>query len=94
MKRMNLGYAVGSAVLAASFAVPAAAAQKAPTERCYGVAKAGENSCAAANGTHSCAGMSKTSYDGQEYKDVPKGTCAQMSGSLTPFKGVNPKIKG
>jgi uncharacterized membrane protein len=94
MKRVNLGYAVASAVLASSFGLPAVAAEKAPTERCYGVAKAGENSCASANGVHSCAGMSKTAYDGQEYKDVPKGSCEQMSGSLKPFKGVNPKIKG
>jgi uncharacterized membrane protein len=85
---------IGAVVIAAALASAAQAADKTPTEKCYGVAKAGENSCASANGTHACAGMGKTAYDGQEFKDVPKGTCAQMSGSLTPFKGVNSKIKG
>ena len=84
---------ITAAVLAAALATAAQAADKTPTEKCYGVAKAGENSCASANGSHSCAGMGKTAYDGQEFKDVPKGTCGQMSGSLKPFKGANPKIK-
>ena len=84
---------ITAAVLAAALATAAQAAEKTPTEKCYGVAKAGENSCASANGSHSCSGMGKTAFDGQEFKDVPKGTCAQMNGALKPFKGVNPKIK-
>ena len=28
-------------------------------EKCYGIAKAGKNDCAAANGSHSCAGQAK-----------------------------------
>ncbi|TAL04695.1 MAG: DUF2282 domain-containing protein [Rhodospirillaceae bacterium] len=63
-------------------------------EKCFGIAKAGENSCAAKNGNHSCAGQSKTSYSGQEFKAIPAGTCDKMMGSLTPFDGMNPKIKG
>ena len=80
---------VGSAAFAAQ-----AADEKAPTEKCYGVSKAGENSCAAANGSHSCAGQSKAAYSGQEFKAVPKGSCEQMSGSLKPFDGMNQKVKG
>jgi len=97
---MNTPKVVGSkllsaVVLAASVAAAAQAAEmhKASQDKCYGITKAGENNCAAV-GVHSCAGMTKATYDGQDFKDVPKGTCEQMNGSLTPFKGVNPKIKG
>jgi uncharacterized membrane protein len=67
---------------------------KADREHCYGIAKAGENNCASANGKHSCAGQAKVNYSGQEFKEVVKGTCEQMMGSITPFEGVNTKIKG
>ena len=70
----------------------AAEMQKASMDKCYGVAKAGENNCAAIG--HSCAVMTKADYDGQDFRDVPKGTCEQMKGSTTPFKGQNPKKKG
>ena len=57
-------------------------------EKCYGVAKAGENDCMAGPGT-SCAGTSKVDYDGKAWKEVPKGTCVTIQtpkgpGSLTP----------
>ena len=57
-------------------------------EKCYGIAKAGENDCKAGAGT-SCAGTSKMDYQRDAWKHVPKGTCEGMStpkghGSLTP----------
>ncbi|WP_157669782.1 DUF2282 domain-containing protein [Chitinibacter sp. SCUT-21] len=52
-------------------------------EKCFGVAKAGANDCAA-NG-HSCAGMAKKDRDGKEWKLVAKGSCLAMKGSLTPL---------
>lgn len=87
---------VSAVMTAASLAAQSQAAEmhKASQDKCFGVAKAGENNCAAAAGAHSCAGMSKANYDGQDFKDVPKGTCEKMNGSTTPFKGANPKIKG
>src|SRR4051794_34342517 len=36
-------------------------------EKCYGVSKAGQNSCATASGSHSCAGQSAKDNDGQEW---------------------------
>ncbi|MDZ5650433.1 DUF2282 domain-containing protein [Nitrospirillum sp. BR 11828] len=57
-------------------------------EKCYGIAKAGENSCASAAGTHDCGALSKVDYDGQEFLDVDKGTCRAMGGKLKPFKGI------
>ena len=58
------------------------------TEKCYGVALAGKNDCAAGAGT-TCAGTSKVDYQGNSWKAVPKGTCTAMktpkgNGSLTP----------
>ena len=60
----------------------------APQEKCYGIAKAGQNDCAAGAGT-TCAGTSKVDYDGKMFKDVAKGTCVTIKtpngmGSLTP----------
>ena len=54
-------------------------------EKCYGVAKAGKNDCAA-NG-HACAGQSKTSGDPGEWITVPAGTCERLiDGSTEPKK--------
>ena len=60
----------------------------AATEKCYGVALAGKNDCAAGAGT-TCAGTSKVDYQANSWKAVPKGTCVAMktpkgNGSLTP----------
>lgn len=49
-------------------------------EKCYGIAKAGQNDCANLSGTHSCAGQSKVSDAPDEWKYVVKGTCASMKG--------------
>ncbi len=59
-------------------------------EKCYGVSLAGKNDCAAGPGT-SCAGTSKADYQGNAWKNVPKGTCASIktpkgTGSLMPIK--------
>jgi len=49
-------------------------------EACYGVAKAGENHCANLSGTHSCAGSATSDNSPEEWKMVPKGTCAKLGG--------------
>lgn len=58
---------------------PAQAAEE--KEKCFGIAKAGQNDCASAFGTHSCAGQSKVDMDKMEWKYVPKGTCKDMKGA-------------
>jgi uncharacterized membrane protein len=63
--------AMTAALAAASMAAPAQAASK---EKCFGVALAGQNDCAAGAGT-SCAGTSTSNYDGKHWKYVPAGTC-------------------
>jgi uncharacterized membrane protein len=61
--------------LAAALSATAAAAQEG--EKCFGVALAGQNDCAAGEGT-TCAGTSKVDYQGNAWKLVPVGTCATM----------------
>jgi uncharacterized membrane protein len=56
------------------------AAQDKGKEKCYGIAKAGQNDCANLSGTHSCAGQSKVDNDPGEWKYVAKGTCKDMKG--------------
>jgi uncharacterized membrane protein len=53
-------------------------------EKCYGVAKAGQNDCANATGTHACSGQSKKDNDPNDWKYVAKGTCTQMGGKMAP----------
>jgi uncharacterized membrane protein len=57
-----------------------ALAQNAAKEKCYGIAKAGQNDCANLAGTHSCAGQSKVDNDKGEWKYVAAGTCKSMNG--------------
>lgn len=78
--------AIASSTLASVLALAvgqaaAADAAKTPQEKCFGVAKAGANDCAAADGSHSCAGQSKKDNDVQDWKYVAKGTCDKMGGS-------------
>ena len=52
-------------------------------EKCYGVAKAGENACANLSGSHSCVGESTEDRSPADFKLVPKGTCAKLGGLNT-----------
>ena len=90
---MNKRQALIAAALASVCAVsvtasanPSASAKadKAEKEKCYGVAKAGQNDCASANGSHACSGHAKTDKDSNEWKYVAKGTCEKAGGKLPP----------
>ena len=81
---MNKRQALIAAALATVCATAAAVDQDTPKEKCYGIAKAGQNDCAAANGTHSCAGQSKADNSPTEWKYVLKGTCEKAGGKTTP----------
>ena len=61
----------------AALAQDKGASIKGEKEKCYGVSMAGKNDCAAGPGT-TCAGTSKTDYQGNAWKYVAKGTCATM----------------
>ena len=55
-------------------------------EKCYGIAKVGQNDCADAGGVHSCAGQAKADKGAAEWKYVAKGTCEKEGGKTTPPK--------
>lgn len=79
---LALAAALGSALAMAQSQQP----QETPRqekERCYGVALAGQNDCAAGPGT-SCAGTSKVDYQGDAWKYVPAGTCITLESKTSP----------
>lgn len=85
---MNKRHALLATALATLCATGVVTAQAADgdKEKCFGVAKAGQNDCASVTGTHSCAGQAKKDNDPMEWKYVAKGTCEQMGGKLAAPK--------
>jgi uncharacterized membrane protein len=82
---LTVAAAVAGAVSLAAVATttPAVAAKV----KCFGVAKAGQNDCNTKAG-HDCAGHSKVSYSGMDFKTVASSSdCMKMGGQLKPFKG-------
>jgi uncharacterized membrane protein len=82
--------ALAAVVTGAAMAQDKTTPKKHEMDKCYGVAKAGQNDCQAGPGT-TCAGTSKVDYQGNAWKLVPKGTCTSITtpkgkGSLTPIK--------
>jgi len=79
--------AAAALAAAATMSLSATAAQAAGAkEKCYGIALAGKNDCAAGPGT-SCAGTSTTNYQGNAWNYVAKGECTKIGGTLTAHKG-------
>ncbi len=76
----SLALALGSALALSSAPLTA---QAADNEKCFGVAMKGKNDCAAGPGT-TCAGTSKIDYQGNSWKFVPAGTCAQTASPNSP----------
>lgn len=70
-------FAIAGALAAALAAHVAPASAQEAKEKCFGVALAGQNDCAAGAGT-TCAGSSKVDYQGNAWKLVPAGTCTTM----------------
>jgi uncharacterized membrane protein len=88
MTRTALTASLLAAIAApALFAVPAAAGPAAEpafqAEKCYGIARAGQNDCAS-TGNNSCAGTSRADADPNAWVYVPAGYCERIvGGSLT-----------
>jgi uncharacterized membrane protein len=53
-------------------------------ERCFGVAKAGQNACNTNKSKHACAGHSKIDNDPNDFIPLPKGSCLKIGGKLEP----------
>jgi uncharacterized membrane protein len=78
---LALAAALASAL---TMAAPAQAAEGASTkEKCFGVALAGKNDCAAGPGT-TCAGTSVKDDQGNAWKYVPTGTCLTTPSKTSP----------
>jgi uncharacterized membrane protein len=85
---------LGAALASLCAAAPAAPATSTPAaepaaekEKCFGAAKAGQNDCGSANGSHACSGQAKVDNDSNEWKFVPKGTCEKAGGkTAAPVK--------
>ena len=84
----RLTLAVIAAALSISASGSAAQAADAAKEKCFGIAKAGQNDCASVMGTHSCAGQAKKDKDPTEWKYVAKGTCAKSGGTTAMPAGA------
>lgn len=69
----------GAIATAMATTAPSANAAKAGMEKCYGVAKAGQNDCKAGPGT-TCAGTSTTDSQTNAWLLVPDGTCTKLTG--------------
>ena len=82
----KLAQSAVAAILAVATAQHAAAEDKSqPMEKCYGIAKAGQNDCGTAR--HSCAGKAAKDNAPDEWKYVPKGTCEKMGGKTSSGSG-------
>lgn len=81
---MNKRQILLAAAVASLAIVNVDAAFAADKEKCYGIAQAGKNDCASADGSHSCAGQAKADKSPSEWKYVAKGTCAKEGGKTTP----------
>ncbi len=94
MKNINRTIAITSVVTTAMFLLSSgamAASKNAKPEKCYGVAKAGQNDCAAGPGT-TCAGTSTTDAQGNAWTFVLAGSCEKLvGGSLKPKKSQEKK---
>ena len=69
-----------ASVLALGLIGHASAADDMTKEKCFGIAKAGQNDCANLSGSHSCAGQTKADMMADDWKYVAKGTCKEMKG--------------
>lgn len=72
-------------LLALGLAAASGAASAADTEKCFGVAKAGQNACNSNANKHSCAGHSKVDNDPHDFMSTPKGTCLKLGGKIEPM---------
>ena len=80
MNQRTMIAAAATSLMSLALLSSPAMAQNAGKEKCFGIAKAGQNDCANLSGSHSCAGQAKVDGDAAEWKFVPKGTCKTAGG--------------
>jgi uncharacterized membrane protein len=72
---------LGALALAATIANAGPVEQPSGSEKCYGIAKAGKNDCAA--GAHSCAGQATKNSDKASFVYLPVGACSKIANAST-----------
>lgn len=82
MNTQNLTRVALAGLLAGGLAAAAGGALATDKEKCFGIAKAGQNDCGGKYAKHSCAGQSKVDMDKNDWKYVDKGSCEKMGGAL------------
>ncbi len=73
-----------TSLLALGITATAISAYAADDEKCFGIAKAGQNGCNSNKSKHSCAGHSKVDNDPRDFIAVPQGSCLKIGGKLEP----------
>lgn len=85
MAHMTLMSLVAMALSIPTFHCQAAEATPAPfqsnKEKCYGIAKAGQNDCGGAQAKHACAGLAIVDNDPNDWIYVPRGSCSKLNGT-------------
>ncbi len=84
MKNSTLINAAIASLVAVSSLAAIQTASAESKEKCYGIAKKGQNDCGTS--THGCGGHAAADNLPDEWKNVPKGTCEQLGGKLTLAK--------
>ena len=83
-KKMKVLQTAVAGLVALGLAQGVAAQDSKDKEKCYGIAKAGQNDCGTA--AHTCAGKAKKDNAPDEWKYVAKGTCEKLGGKKQPGK--------
>lgn len=82
MNTQKIAHLAFAGLMTAGLAAAAGGALAAEKEKCFGIAKAGQNDCGGKYAKHSCAGQSKVDMDKDDWKYVDKGSCEAMGGAL------------
>lgn len=92
MKQQLMAAAVLAALVGANMAHASEhdSVKKVEREKCYGIAQAGKNDCAAKDGKNSCAGSSQRNNNPNDWVYLPKGECAKHPGGI-PGEMEKPK---
>jgi uncharacterized membrane protein len=80
-------------LFALGISAAAVSAHAAAQEKCFGIAKAGQNACNSNPRMHSCAGHSTVDNDPNDFIPVPQGTCLKVGGRLQPDRGKSAPVE-
>jgi len=73
-----------TSLLAFGITTTTISANASENEKCFGIAKTGQNGCNSNKSIHSCAGKAKVDNDLRDFISVPQGSCTKIGGKLKP----------